>query len=192
MNDREALEKLRENGRQRADAVGYLYRRYAPRFLAYFMRHRLSQREANALVEDVFVAVVRQCDAFFGEVRPDAWLWGIARGALLDHFRGRRPDEIADDHALETLVEPAEPAPAPVGGVPASSPAECARAAYAAFAAAHADRAEMLSRVALDGWTIDDVAAALKRTPGAARDYLAETRAKLKVLLKPCDETPPA
>ena len=48
MNDREALEKLRQDGRQRAGAVQYLYRRYAVRFLAYFLRHRLTVRRAEA------------------------------------------------------------------------------------------------------------------------------------------------
>src|SRR5688572_8483350 len=101
MIDREALENLRQGGRQRAEAIGYLYRRYAPRFLAYFLRHRLNRGEAEALVQEVFITAVRQCGEFFGEVRPDAWLWAVARSALLNYFRGRRPEEIADDHALE-------------------------------------------------------------------------------------------
>src|SRR5687768_7437889 len=134
MTDQEALEKLRQDGRQRADAVRYLYRRYAPRFFAYFLRHRLARRQAEALVQDVFVAVVRQRDAFFGEVRPDAWLWALARSALLDHFRGRRPEELADDHALERLVEHAgdsadTPSVTP-SVAPAQNLAECARTAY--------------------------------------------------------------
>ena len=185
MNDREALEKLRQTGKPRADAVTYLYRRYAPRFLAYFLRHRLSRRDAEALVEDAFVAIVRSRDDFFGETRADAWLWASARSALLDHFRSQRPEEIPDDHPLELLVSADTPAtPAPVAG--SASPAECARDAYAAFAAGHADRAEMLTRVAFDGWGVDDVAAALKRSHDAARAYLGETRDKLSVSLEPC------
>ena len=190
MNDREALEKARQSGRQRAEAVNYLYRRYAPRFLAYFLKHRLTRHDADALVEDAFVAIVRHCDDFFGQARSDAWLWGIARSTLLDYFRRQRPEEIADDHALELLVG-REAVPA-VSQAPAADSAECARMAYAAFAAAYADRAEMLARIAFDGWTIEDLAAALKRTPDAARAYLAQCREKLSTYLAPCREIPAA
>src|SRR5688572_28275698 len=185
MNDREALEKLRQGGRQRG-AVQYLYRRYAPRFLTYFLRHRLTLRRAEALVQDAFVEIVLKSRDFFGETRADTWLWAIARNALLEHFRRSRPQEIADDHAFELLVE-GEPAAA-AAQAPAKTPEECARTAYAAFAAAYADRAEMLARVALDGWTLEDLSVALKRTPDATRVYVAQSRAKLNTYLEPCRE----
>lgn len=192
MNDREALEKARQSGRQRADSVKYLYRRYAPRFLAYFLKHRLTRRDAEALVQDVFVAIVRQCDGFFGETRSDAWLWGIARNTLLDYFRRQRPEEIADDHALELLVSGDAAPPAAQAPIASAGSADCARVAYAAFAGAYADRAEMLARVAFDGWTIEDLAAALKRTPDATRAYLAQCRERLNTYLEPIRDIPAA
>ena len=186
MNDREALEKLRQGDRQRAEAVNYLYRRYAPRFLAYFLRHRLTHREADALVQETFVATVRQCDDYFGEARADAWLWANARDALLAHFRSRRPEEIPDDHPLELLVDSEPASVVAQASRKGADPAECMREAYAAFAVAYADRAEILARIALDGWSVEDVAAALRRTPDAARGYLAQSREKLRAYLEPC------
>lgn len=188
MNDREALEKLRQGGRPRTEAVKYLYRRYAPRFLAYYLRHGLSHREADALVQDTFVATVRQCDDYFGDARADAWLWANAREALLAHFRSRRPEEIADDYPIELLVDGQAALVAAQASRKGADPVECRREAYTAFAAANADRAEMLARVALDGWTVEDVAAALRRTPEAARGYLAQSREKLRVYLEACGE----
>jgi RNA polymerase sigma-70 factor (ECF subfamily) len=188
MNDREALEKLRQAGRPRAEAVKYLYRRYAPRFLGYYLRHGLSHREADALVRDTFVATVRQCDDYFGDARADAWLWANAREALLAHFRSRRPEEIPEDYPIELLVDGQAAPVAAQASRKGADPVECRREAYAAFAAANADRAEMLARVALDGWTVEDVAAALRRTPDAARGYLAQSREKLRVYLEPCGE----
>lgn len=186
MNDREALDKLRQGGRPRTEAVKYLYRRYAPRFLAYFLRHGLTQREADALVQDTFVAAVRQCDDYFGDARADAWLWADARDSLLGHFRSRRPEEIADDHPIELLVGGQAAPVVAHASRKGADPVECVREAYAAFAAAYADRAEMLARVALDGWSVEDVAAALRRTPDAARGYLAQAREQLRVYLEPC------
>ncbi len=63
---------------------------------------------------------------------------------------------------------------------------DCVRKAYAAFAESHVDRAEILARVAFEGWSIEDVAAVLKRTPGATREYLSQCRKKLKAFLEPC------
>jgi RNA polymerase sigma factor (sigma-70 family) len=187
MNDREALEKLR-GASGRTQAAKYLYRRYAPRFFGYYLKHRLTRGDAETLVEDVFVEVVERCGDFLGETRPDACLWAIARGALLGHFRSRRPQLIADDHALESLVE-GEPAVAPVPSQSMSA-ADCARSAYAAFAAQYADRAEMLAHLAFEGWSLTDMAAALGRSPEAAREYVAESRAKLRTYLEPCLERP--
>jgi RNA polymerase sigma-70 factor (ECF subfamily) len=65
---------------------------------------------------------------------------------------------------------------------------DCVRRAYTRFAEAYADRAEILSRVAFDGWDIDDVAVALRRTNGATREYLSQCRKKLKIFLEPCKE----
>jgi DNA-directed RNA polymerase specialized sigma24 family protein len=129
--------------------------------------------------------IVRQREDFFGEARADAWLWAAARSALLDHFRRQRPEEIADDHPLELLVS-ADTSTVSAPAAPGANPAECAREAYAVFAAAHADRAEMLARVAFDGWSTDDLAAALKRSPDETRDYLRQTREKLSAYLEPC------
>lgn len=184
MTDQESVHKLQQAGKERAGAVEHLYRRYAKRFLGYFLRHRLSQHDAEELVKDVFVAVVHDSGLFTGERRFDAWMWAIARGKLADHFRRQRPEVLTDDDVLDSIGKE-EIDSAPGRG---SSLEDCAHKAYAVFAAAHPDRSEMLARVAFDGWSVEDLAEALKRTPGAAREYLFQCRRKLDVCLEPCRE----
>ncbi len=182
MTDDECLRALRRGGKARIDAISHLYRTYARRFLAYFLKHRVAHQNAEELVQDVFVNVVRHSADFHGEARFDAWMWAIVRNALIDHFRRQRPEEQVDDDTLELLVN-ARADPPSDSGVGLE---DCVHRAYTIFAEVYADRAEILARVAFDGWSIEDVAAALKRTPGATREYLSQCRKKLKVFLEPC------
>ena len=181
-DDQAALEKIRQGGQARTEGVSQLYRAYARRFLSYFMKHRVPREHAEDLVQDVFESVVKHAEAFRGETRIDAWMWAIARNELIDHFRRARPEDPYDEDDIVKIVEgQAEPA-----GDPGSGLKDCVQKAYAAFAQHHADRAEILARVAFEDWSIEDVAAVLKRTPGATREYLSQCRKKLKSFLEPC------
>lgn len=181
-DDQHALDRIRQGGEAQAEGVSQLYRAYARRFLFYFMKHRVPREHAEDLVQDVFVSIVRHADTFRGETRIDAWMWAIVRNALIDHFRRARPEDPFDEDDLVRISEAQSDSPRDASG----GLEDCVRMAYAAFAESHADRAEMLARVAFEGWSIEDVAAMLKRTPGATREYLSQCRKKLKVFLEPC------
>lgn len=181
-DDQDALNKIRQGGQARTDGVSQLYRGYARRFLSYFMKHRVPREQAEDLAQDVFVSIVRHAESFRGETRIDAWMWAIARNALIDHFRRARPEDPFEEDDLVRIAEAQSDPPRDAGG----GLEDCVRKAYTAFAESHADRAEILARVAFEGWSIEDVAAVLKRTPGATREYLSQCRKKLKVFLEPC------
>jgi RNA polymerase sigma-70 factor (ECF subfamily) len=182
MTDQQCLDNIRLGGKPRADGISQLYRAYARRFLAYLLKHRVPREHAEELVQDVFINIVRHCDAFRGETRIDAWMWSIVRNALIDYVRRQRPEIATDDDDLIHLAGAAEDTASPEAG----EIDECVRKAFTAFSAANGDRAQVLSLVAFEGWSIDDVAAMLKRTPGATREYLSQCRKKLKEFLQPC------
>ena len=186
MDDQQCLDNIRRGGKLRVDAISALYRAHARRFLGYLMKHRVPREHAEELVQDAFVNIVRHCEAFRGDTRFDAWMWAIVRNALIDYFRRRRPEELVDDADLETLVNAA--AAADVSTDASEELGDCVRKAYASFAAAQPDRAEILSRLVFEEWSIQDIAAVLKRTPGATREYLSQCRKKLSVFLAPCRE----
>lgn len=182
VTDQECLEHIRRGGKPRGDGISQLYRAYARRFLAYLLKHRVLREHAEELVQDVFISIVRHCDSFRGETRIDAWMWSIVRNALIDYVRRQRPEFATEDDELIYLAGAAdEPEQSESAEIE-----ECVRKAFAAFSAANSDRAQVLSLVAFEGWSIDDVAAMLKRTPGATREYLSQCRKKLKDFLQPC------
>jgi RNA polymerase sigma-70 factor (ECF subfamily) len=182
VTDQQCLDHIRLGGKARADGLSQLYRAYARRFLGYLLKHRVPREHAEELVQDVFINVVRHCDAFRGETRIDAWMWSIVRNILIDYVRRQRPEFAVDDDELIRLAGASD-------AHPQGSSAEideCVRKAFAAFSAVNSDRAQVLTLVAFEGWSIDDVAAMLKRTPGATREYLSQCRKKLKDFLQPC------
>ena len=185
MDDQQCLERIRQGGAARSEGVSQLYRAYARRFLAYFLKHRVSLAHAEELVQDVFVNIVRHCEDFRGETRIDAWMWAMVRNALIDHVRRQRPEDALEEDALLELADAAatDPPAHALGGLD-----DCVRRAYATFADAYRDRAQVLALVAFEDWSIEDVATMLKRTPGATREYLSQCRKKLKTFLEPCRE----
>lgn len=183
MKDEACVQNILLGGRSRADGVAELYRRYAPRLLGYFMRQRVSRERAEDLVQDVFVNIVRHCGSYRGESLITTWIWSIARNVLIDHFRRERNVQVLD---LDDLDDD--------GGDPAlrvesgTGLEECVQRAFAQFAADHHDRAETLALVAFEGWDMAELAAYLKRTPGAVREYVSQCRKKLRPYLDRCRE----
>jgi DNA-directed RNA polymerase specialized sigma24 family protein len=45
------------------------------------------------LIQDVFVKVQARLDTLKDESRLQCWLYQITRNAIIDHFRGRKPEE---------------------------------------------------------------------------------------------------
>lgn len=187
--DTHLLQRLALGGEARRQAVAALYRRFAPRFRRYFRAQRLGEAEAEDLVQDVFVKVVRACGEFRGEARADTWLWAIARNSLISRLRGRLPDMPLEDLDLDQLcatnpaLQAAAPDAAPPGGVD-----DCVQRGIGYFGADFPDRARAIGFLVIEEWSVEDIARALGRTPGATREYLSQCRKKLRPYIEHCLE----
>jgi RNA polymerase sigma-70 factor (ECF subfamily) len=90
-----------------ADAAA-LWAAFAPPLRGFLARRVPPGVEADDLVQDVFLRVVRHAGTLRSTDRPEAWLFQIARNALRDSLRARlRRDGRTD--ALESDDLPAEP-----------------------------------------------------------------------------------
>jgi RNA polymerase sigma-70 factor (ECF subfamily) len=78
-----------------------------------YLRHRLSDTDAAAdLLHDVFLKAMRQGRNFCALANPRAWLFQVARNALVDRARSTRPVEpLPDDADLLIAAEPDDIAP---------------------------------------------------------------------------------
>jgi RNA polymerase sigma-70 factor (ECF subfamily) len=94
---------------------------FAPTLRAFLARRVPPGVEAEDLVQDVFLRVIRHADTLRSADRPEAWLFQVARNALRDSLRARlrrdgRTDALevdlpagadeAADHAAEAELAP--------------------------------------------------------------------------------------
>lgn len=181
--ERTLLGALAAGGRGREAAVMALYDRYGRRFQRHFERHGLPPAQAEELVQEVFIKILRGIDGYRSDAPPGAWLWAIARNTLISHHRQAPPEHLGDEEIeLETLLS-----------VEAHDPEteeliECIRARFLAFAERHRERADALALLAFHGWKPAELAAHLQRTAAATREYLSQCRKLLRPFLVPCHE----
>lgn len=90
-----------------------LYQRHAPGLFAYVFRQTASREDAEDLVLDVFLTVLRQPDfVTFDEQKQVAWLWTITRHKVVDYFRrNARQQHVPIDPLTDMLYEDDELSP---------------------------------------------------------------------------------
>jgi RNA polymerase sigma-70 factor, ECF subfamily len=78
-----------------------------------YLRHRVADPDAaDDLLQDVFVKAMRQGRRFCALDNPRAWLFQVARNALVDRMRIAHPHEsLGDELAEAALAEPEPMAP---------------------------------------------------------------------------------
>lgn len=177
---------LRADGKPRQAAITQLYARYGRDFRGYFRRHGASEAEAEDLLQDTFVKVIRAIDSWHGAGTLEAWLWTIARNTLLSQVRsaGGRPTVSLDAvqpeaseilvslHASTAISDPAD--------------ADCVARGLHAFTAKFAEYSHVLERVALDDWGYDELSQYRGCSAGAAREYLSQCRKRLWQFIGHC------
>lgn len=75
-----------------------------------YLRHRLADSDAaDDVMQDVFIKAMRQGRGFCSLDNPRAWLFQVARNALVDRQRMARPTEPLADGLVESAALAAEP-----------------------------------------------------------------------------------
>jgi RNA polymerase sigma-70 factor (ECF subfamily) len=75
-----------------------------------YLRHRLDDPHAAAdLLQDVFVKALRQGQGFCTLHNPRAWLFQVARNALVDRVRMQHPQESLTPELADSLPHESEP-----------------------------------------------------------------------------------
>jgi RNA polymerase sigma-70 factor, ECF subfamily len=87
-----------------------LWREFAPPLRAFLARRVPPGVEADDLLQEVFLRVVRHLGTLRATERPEAWLFQIARNALRDALRARqrrdgRTDSLETDFAADSDTE---------------------------------------------------------------------------------------
>jgi RNA polymerase sigma-70 factor (ECF subfamily) len=82
-----------------ARAFADLYERHERPVYRYFLRQGATPAQADDLLQDTWLAVVRNAAHFEPRAKFTTWLYTIARNKLVDHWRGRDDAVSLDDAA---------------------------------------------------------------------------------------------
>lgn len=173
----------------RDQGVTSLYRRYATHFRKFYLYQGMNAADAEDIVQETFVNIVRHCNNYKGDSPLVAWLWRIARNCMTDHFRRTkaRPAENLDDDGWIALEQESEAMRTFDPPPPSESLEDCVSRGFAEFAKSFSERAHVLSLV-MEGFDTAHIAATIQRTPGATREFISQSRKRIEEFLLPCKE----
>ncbi|HOG46353.1 MAG TPA: sigma-70 family RNA polymerase sigma factor [Anaerolineae bacterium] len=157
-----------------ADPLAFvpLYQRYLERIYRY-CHIKLGDREvAEDATSEVFLKAFANLHHFRGRVFA-AWLYTIARNVVIDHLRQRRPSE------------PLEAADRYQAAREAGGDAERQRALVSAALAELPDEQRAILELQFAGWSGQEIAAALGKSPAAVRKARQRAVERLRGLLGP-------
>ena len=153
-------------------AFNSFYEDALPRIYGYFLyRCGGSVPLAEDLTQETFLAAVAELKKGRRVDTPISWIYGIARHKLLDHYRRRERVERAP--ALDPDAEVSEIGLDENGG-------EARDRAVAALAAVAASQRAVLVLYYLDGFSSQEIAAALGKSTTAVHSLLERGRASFK------------
>jgi RNA polymerase sigma-70 factor, ECF subfamily len=137
-----------------------------------YLRHRVGDADvADDLLQDVFVKAMRQGRHFCALDHPRAWLFQVARNALVDRLRTQHAHEPVTDALADSSAQAAEP-PAPIDAL-----SDCVARTLAELAP---EDAAILRACDLEGQTQRDYAAAHGLGLPAAKSRLLRARQRLR------------
>ena len=137
-----------------------------------YLRHRVGDdAAADDLLQDVFVKAMRHGRGFCTLDNPRAWLFQVARNALVDQLRTRHAHEPLTEELVESAAQGQEPV-APIDALSA-----CVARTLAELAPEDAD---ILRACDLEGQTQRDYAAANGLGLPATKSRLLRARQRLR------------
>jgi RNA polymerase sigma-70 factor (ECF subfamily) len=137
-----------------------------------FLIHRVSDAHlAEDLLQDVFLKAIRQGLSFCDVVDPRAWLFRVARNAMIDHARLSKPQvPLPEDLAWESEGDLA----------PVDCLSECLNRIFAEIPP---EDAEILRRCDLEGMKQKEFADATGLTLSAAKSRLLRARSRMREVM---------
>ncbi len=137
-----------------------------------YLRHRLTDADAaDEVLQDVFLKAMRSGQGFCSLDNPRAWLFQVARNAVVDRFRMERPTEPLPEELADSAPPP-EDAIAPVDAL-----ADCLTRVLGELAP---DDTAILQACDLDGQTQKDFAEAHGLSLPATKARLLRARQRLR------------
>jgi RNA polymerase sigma-70 factor (ECF subfamily) len=185
--DLQGITLIKLGGAKREEGIAILYKKYARILRSVFLRKTRTQADAEDLLQETFIKIVKNCESYRGEAPLSAWIRQIAKNTLMDYLRYKQshPTDTLDDEgwvALENASDKLHVLDPPING---DTLEDCVSRGFSEFAKDEPERAKALSLV-VEGYDTRKIAGFINRTEGATREYLSQCRKKVQDFLLPC------
>ncbi len=174
--------RIAAGGKDASFALKDLYDAYARRLLGLMRSKGFSLEEAEEIVQESFLKLYQAGSSLESVDSPKAYLYRIVHNASTDYLRRKKRS------SAEIGTEPAELAEAVDANVPDSGSydgfVDCFEAAFGSFEEDAPDRAYVVRLAIIEGMSGQELADAIGRSYGAAREFLSQTRKKFQQLLE--------
>lgn len=180
----DALGRIAQGGAVAEAAFRVVFDAFWGRFVARFIASGVPSGEAEDLASDALVKIARGLKDLRDPLALEKWAQVVARRTLLDHLRAARSVQAPpplDGEAAEAAIAAAVDGS---NGDPATQ--RCLALQLDRFCQDEPHRAGLLQGMAVDGWSLDEAAAALGRTPAATKEFLSQCRKALWRYLALC------
>lgn len=154
------------------DAFDALYARYARPLFGFVRRHLADAHEAEDVLHETFMALLRERDAGRSAVSLRAWLYQVARNLCLNRLRARRRSA----RALEAAAPSPSPAEHPDHALEARQTGEQLRAAVARLPVALAE----VYTLRAGGMSYEELAEVLAIPHGTVKSRIHEMVSRLR------------
>lgn len=184
------MRACREGGTAIERALRILDRDFFATLHARAMRILRDTDSARDLVQETFIKVWRRCATYSGSSELLPWIDSILRHGILDLLRrgGREvpfnENDAMNEEVTARVIELSHNEIAtPNDHAQREQLAECFRRCWARFEQAAPAHAAVISWIADDGLSNEQIGALLERSPGATREFISQCRKRARVHL---------
>jgi RNA polymerase sigma-70 factor, ECF subfamily len=190
--DRALFKALADGGPRSEKALKDLYDKYARRLLGLLRSKGYALQEAEDIVQDSFLKIYRTGTRLEEVDSPKAYLYRIVINCATDFLRRKAkaaPEVGVDPMELAAVADNATD----IVGESFDGFMDCFEAAFDRFEADAPDRAIVVRLAIIEGMNGQELADAIGRSYGAAREFLSQTRKKFQQVLETmCGDYMPA
>lgn len=190
MTEEEIITMIRAGGKAMDAGVNALYQAMAQPMLRFFVYQGVSSDDANDVLQETIVKIIRSADSFGGTGTAKAWIWQVARNCLIDHQRklgNMGKHEVAVNDEQWTRLEETKAAPTSAARSSEDSVDKCVAEGLSAFSNREPERAYVLI-LQMEGLSIEEIGHRIGRTVGATKEYLSQCKKKIQPFIAHCTD----
>ncbi len=153
-------------------AINLFYKTFKPKIAAYFKNKISSKKDAEEVVQDVFITVLQSLPTFKGNASLGTWIFAICKHEAADYFRKKKIKTIVFSRFpfLEKIVDKA------LGPELALQEKEAKVKIAATFNRINEGYAQILRLKYIEGLTMAQIAGKLGKTVKAVESKLSRAR----------------